>query len=472
MALLRRCRALPGGPVIQRPPNPGDPTGDGVRTVVPGPGSRPTSVKRSAPSPSPTTCPPLGPAAARRQCSTASRRSADGVPGSPMRSSRWPTGPEARPPDALIGAVFVDCLRQRGPRPAGRRRVPDAALRRAPGVQHRLVRREAPAVPGRVDRPPGRARHGQRPGRDGRPADLAVGRFRHRGGLAVAELRAVAADMAAAAEAAGVDIVTGDTKVVERGAADGHVHHDRRRRARCPAGRLLGADLVQPGDCVIVSGTIADHGMAVMLARGDLALEADLRSDTAPLGELMRSPLTAAPSTRWMRDPTRGGVGHGVQRTGSGHQSGRRPRRGPLACATQPSTGPATCLGIDPLYVANEGKFIAVVGPDEADAALAALRAHPLGRHAAPHRRRSGTIRPASSCCSPPSAAPGSSTCWSAIPCPASADGETTSAAPVERSPAAGDRAPCKGSGSGPSCTATPSPWVSPGSCATTAPGC
>ena len=146
---------------------------------------------------------------------------------------------------------------------------------------------------------------------------------------------------------------------------------------------------MRPGDVVLVSGTIADHGMAVMLARGDLALEADIRSDTAPLGELVEALLAAAPSTRWMRDPTRGGVGTVCNELAARHRPGRRARRDAAAGRTRPSSAPATCSGIDPLYVANEGKLVAVVAPDEADAALAALRA---ATRSAPARRAIGEI--------------------------------------------------------------------------------
>ena len=127
-------------------------------------------------------------------------------------------------------------------------------------------------------------------------------------GFAMTELRDIVADMAEAARAAGVAIVAGDTKVVDRGAADG-LYITTAGVGTLPAGRVLGPELVQPGDVVLVSGTIADHGMAVMLARGDLALDADIRSDTAPLGDLVDDLLVAAPGTRWMRDPTRGGLG-------------------------------------------------------------------------------------------------------------------------------------------------------------------
>ena len=187
--------------------------------------------------------------------------------------------------------------------------------------------------------------------------------------------------MAEAARAAGVAIVAGDTKVVDRGAADG-LYITTAGVGVLPAGRSLGPELVQPGDVVLVSGTIADHGMAVMLARGDLALDADIRSDTAPLGDLVDDLLVAAPGTRWMRDPTRGGLGTVCNELAKATN---------LAVVLDEAKLPidpavnAACdlLGIDPLYVANEGKLVAIVSADEADAALAALRAHPTGAQAA-----------------------------------------------------------------------------------------
>jgi hydrogenase maturation factor len=130
-----------------------------------------------------------------------------------------------------------------------------------------------------------------------------------------------------------------------------------------------------------VSGTIADHGMAVMLARGDLALEADLRSDTAPVSELVELLLAAAPSTRWLRDPTRGGVATVCNELARATDLAIVLEERLLPVRAEVS-GACDLLGIDPLYVANEGKFVAVVAPDETDAALAALRSHPLGEEA------------------------------------------------------------------------------------------
>ncbi len=200
-------------------------------------------------------------------------------------------------------------------------------------------------------------------------------------GFPVAELRAVAADMAEAARSAGVSVVTGDTKVVGRGAADG-LFITTAGVGLIPPGCELGPERVRPGDAVLVSGTIADHGMAVMLARGDLALEADIRSDTAPLGALVSDLLAAAPGTRWLRDPTRGGVGTVCNELA--RDSGHGVALDESALPINPAViGACDLLGIDPLYVANEGKLIAVVDASEAPAALDALRSHPLGKDAA-----------------------------------------------------------------------------------------
>jgi hydrogenase expression/formation protein HypE len=199
-------------------------------------------------------------------------------------------------------------------------------------------------------------------------------------GFPIDELRQIAGDMAEAAASAGVSLVTGDTKVVGRGAADG-LYITTAGIGCVPRARNLGPEHVRAGDVVLLSGNMADHGMAVMLARGDLKLDADIRSDTASLGHLIESLLEAAPSTRWMRDPTRGGVATVCNELA---------RDTNLAVVLDESllpiapavVGACDLLGIDPLYVANEGKVVVVVAPDEADAALAAMRSDPLGANA------------------------------------------------------------------------------------------
>lgn len=200
-------------------------------------------------------------------------------------------------------------------------------------------------------------------------------------GFEISRLRDIVADMRDAATNAGVQIVTGDTKVVGKGAADG-MYVCTAGVGVVPAGRRLGADLVQPGDRVVVSGTIGEHGMAVMLARGDLAIEADIASDTAPLNGLVEAMLAAAPSTRWMRDATRGGVGTVCNELAQA--AGIAVVLDEQALPIQPQVlGACDLLGIDPLYVANEGKFVAIVPADEADAAVTALQAHESGGRAA-----------------------------------------------------------------------------------------
>jgi hydrogenase expression/formation protein HypE len=212
-----------------------------------------------------------------------------------------------------------------------------------------------------------------------RPLWLSAG-FVLEEGLPVETLRTIVASMAAAARRAGVLVAAGDTKVVERGKADGLyvttagvgvLEHDLE----------LGPERVRPGDRVLLSGTIADHGMAVMIARGDLHLEGDVRSDTAPVHELAAALMTLGDSIRWMRDPTRGGLATALNELAS--QSGLAVRMSEAALPVRPPvTAACEILGIDPLYVANEGKLVAVVADEAASAALALLREHPLGADA------------------------------------------------------------------------------------------
>ncbi|MGI8761494.1 MAG: hydrogenase expression/formation protein HypE [Jatrophihabitantaceae bacterium] len=200
-------------------------------------------------------------------------------------------------------------------------------------------------------------------------------------GFAIAELREIVADMAAAAREAGVALVTGDTKVVPKGAADG-LYITTSGLGVIPAGRELSAARVRPGDRVVLSGTLGDHGMSVMMARGDLAIEAEIESDTAPVHEMVEALLAAAPATRWMRDPTRGGLGTVCNELAQ--DCGMAVILDELLLPVAPMVqGACDMLGIDPIYVANEGKFVAVVAPEEAEAAVAALRTHERGRQAA-----------------------------------------------------------------------------------------
>ena len=200
-------------------------------------------------------------------------------------------------------------------------------------------------------------------------------------GLPTADLQRVVASLGAAAREAGVVVATGDTKVVERGKADGlyisvagvgTVEHELE----------LSPARIRPGDRVLLSGTIGDHGMAIMVARGGLDLEVDLESDTAPLHDLVATLLAAAPEVRCLRDPTRGGVATVLNELALAAETGIVVDE--LMIPVRPEvTGACEILGIDPLYVANEGKLLAIVSPEAEQAALAALRSHPLGTAAA-----------------------------------------------------------------------------------------
>ncbi|MBW3547100.1 MAG: hydrogenase expression/formation protein HypE [Actinobacteria bacterium] len=200
-------------------------------------------------------------------------------------------------------------------------------------------------------------------------------------GFPVAELRGIVADMKEAAANAGVQVVTGDTKVVNKGSADG-LYICTAGVGLIPADVHLDARSVRPGDRVLVSGTIGDHGVAVMLARGELGIEADIQSDTAPLGGLVAALLAAAPGTRWLRDPTRGGVATVCNELA--RDADLAIILDEVSLPVRPAVnGACEILGIDPLYVANEGKLVAVVPPEQAEAAVVALRGHPLGGDAA-----------------------------------------------------------------------------------------
>jgi hydrogenase expression/formation protein HypE len=196
-------------------------------------------------------------------------------------------------------------------------------------------------------------------------------------GMPVADLDRIVASMARAAEAAGVQVATGDTKVVERGKADG-LYINTSGVGTIEHELELGPGAIRAGDRVIVSGPIGDHGMAIMVARGELALEVDLESDTAPLNELVASLLAATDGIRCLRDPTRGGLATVLAELALSAQLGITIDEASLPIRPEVN-GACEILGIDPLYVANEGKLVAIVAPESEDDALATLRAHPLG---------------------------------------------------------------------------------------------
>ncbi|MEV0153810.1 hydrogenase expression/formation protein HypE [Micromonospora sp. NPDC050686] len=213
-----------------------------------------------------------------------------------------------------------------------------------------------------------------------RPLYLSAG-FILEEGFPVAELQRIVTSMAAAAERAGVQVVTGDTKVVQRGKADGcYVNTSGIGVLERPV--ALGSSHVRPGDAVVVSGPIGDHGVTIMLARGELDIAADLASDTAALHGLVDVLLDAAPGVRLMRDATRGGVATILNEVAQAAQLAVVVDE--ASVPVRPAvTGACELLGIDPLYVACEGRLVAVVDGAQAEAALAALRGHPLGDGAA-----------------------------------------------------------------------------------------
>lgn len=201
-------------------------------------------------------------------------------------------------------------------------------------------------------------------------------------GLEAEVLKAEVEAMASAARSAGVPIVAGDTKVVERGKADGMYITTTGIGITDPEMALAAAS-IRPGDRILCSGTIGDHGTAIMLARGELELDADIRSDTASVWPLAEAVMGAAGrSLRTMRDPTRGGVATVLNELAADAGVGIKVDESsvPVQSAV---TGACEILGIDPMYVANEGKLLAVVAPEQADAALEALRATPGGEQAA-----------------------------------------------------------------------------------------
>ena len=219
--------------------------------------------------------------------------------------------------------------------------------------------------------------------------DLAVGGAvpRHLSCAAIVEegvpldlLRQIAGSMAKAAREAGVSIVTGDTKVVNKGACD-KVFIVTTGIGTIRADIDLGAHRAQPSDAVIVNGVLGDHGAAILGVRGDLALQTPIESDCAPLHDLIAQLLARAPGTRFLRDPTRGGIATVLNEIAEASQveieidEAATPLR-------EEVRGFCEILGLDPLYLANEGKIVAIVPAGEAADALAAMRAHPLGADA------------------------------------------------------------------------------------------
>jgi hydrogenase expression/formation protein HypE len=213
-----------------------------------------------------------------------------------------------------------------------------------------------------------------------RPLWLSAG-FVLEEGYPLADLARIVRSMGEAARAAGVCIVTGDTKVVERGKGDG-VFVNTAGLGVIPAGITPpSGDRAQPGDAILVSGTLGDHGVAILSCREHLELAAGVESDTAPLHGLVAALLDAGIALHALRDPTRGGLGTTLNEIA--RQSGVGMVVKERAVPVRPAVA-AACeiLGIDPLYVANEGKLVAFCPKEEAPRALAVMRAHPVGREA------------------------------------------------------------------------------------------
>ncbi|NPU66177.1 hydrogenase expression/formation protein HypE [Bradyrhizobium sp. 83012] len=201
-------------------------------------------------------------------------------------------------------------------------------------------------------------------------------------GFAFADLKRIADAMGEAARAAGIAIITGDTKVVERGKADG-VFISTAGVGVLPEGLDLSADKARPGDRVLLSGSLGDHGVAIMSKRQNLTFDTEIVSDSASLHDLVADMVAAGgQGIRLMRDPTRGGLAATMNEIAQQSNLGFRLLE--EAIPVKPAVA-AACelLGLDPLHVANEGKLVAVVAPEVADAVLAAMTRHPLGRDAA-----------------------------------------------------------------------------------------
>jgi len=213
-----------------------------------------------------------------------------------------------------------------------------------------------------------------------KPLYLAAG-FILEEGFALGDLARIVESMARAARDAGVPVVTGDTKVVERGKGDG-IFITTTGVGVLPDGVELGGARVRAGDAILVSGTLGDHGVAIMSQRENLSFDAVIQSDTAALHTLVADVLATGADVRCLRDPTRGGLASTLNEIAT--QSGVGMMLQEKAIPIQPVVA-AACefLGLDPLYVANEGKLIVICADADAPRVLAAMQAHPLGRQAA-----------------------------------------------------------------------------------------
>ncbi len=213
-----------------------------------------------------------------------------------------------------------------------------------------------------------------------RPLHLSVG-FILEEGLPMDDFWRVVTSMRQAADAAGVTLVTGDTKVVDRGKAD-KLFINTSGIGIVPKGVNIAPKRARPGDKIILSGSIATHGIAIMSVREGLEFETEIASDTAPLNGLVEAILATGKDIHVLRDPTRGGITSALSEITQSAGTGMVLEEARIPISEEVK-GACEILGLDPLYVANEGKLLAIVPGDAADAVLAAMQAHPLGRRAA-----------------------------------------------------------------------------------------
>ncbi len=200
-------------------------------------------------------------------------------------------------------------------------------------------------------------------------------------GLSVETLREIVASMRECADAAGVAIVTGDTKVVERGAAD-KLFINTAGIGVIPSGVNIAANRAKPGDKIIINGNIGDHGCAILLARNELALDADIKTDCQPLHDLVKQMLAVCPDIHCLRDATRGGIGTVLNEFAESSNVGITINETALPMQ-ETVKGACEILGLDPIYLANEGKLIAIVPPEFADKVVGIMRQHEAGKNTA-----------------------------------------------------------------------------------------
>ena len=199
-------------------------------------------------------------------------------------------------------------------------------------------------------------------------------------GLSMEVLQRVVSSLQRASQTARVHIITGDTKVVEKGSGDG-LFINTTGIGLVPDGLELSADRARPGDKILLSGYVGDHGIAILAQREGLEFESTIDSDSAPLHVLVQDMLRVSTQIRCMRDPTRGGISSALNEIAAQSRVGMQLQESSIPVREE-VRGACEMLGLDPLYVANEGKMIAIVAPDAADPLLVAMRGNPLGRDA------------------------------------------------------------------------------------------